>query len=616
MLSSALITLEISDFFPQNFPFDNFCFIFSSDSHDFESEISFISKNQITHKTLLTKKDIRYSIKILRNESLIGISDFIIPSILLNRKENSYEKICLINMTDSTKRLLFGNLSPSNNLRINVKARINYIQGQGNKNNKKIFSPKSSGINSKKNLGESSSPKINNGNNNYNQNSNVNNANNQNFVFNKQQIPMSKKVPLMKSSLANNNINNNINNNNNINIGNKYNKHNNINMADIMLQQQQNQNLNNSNSQNNNNINNNIPKNNYFSKNTNGIKSQNQSPPPQPPQQQEDPTDTSVIYPEIATPIQPIDEEFTEFMQKFIEKNPLEQLTQFNDINEMMIYTKNVIDKLLCYQQEYYERLKTSVAVNNRLNELLMKYNEKYRNIVKKVHRLNEETNSNDMKKDAVVNVHRTENSNLKQIIPLKMKELKLYQEMCGEGIKDIILQKKGKDINNINNKDDLNNKKKNVLMKLLKNCVKNYGPFDSLFTKENLEKININEEQKKSLEKIKQDLNNIYQEKEEENKNNNLEFVISENPDELDIKLNKYLSSIYSENRLPKINFTKIKENQYQYGSQIVSVIEEDNVIKIQYEEGSLLLDNFIEINAQAEEEKIMQLNQELNHE
>ena len=152
--------------------------------------------------------------------------------------------------------------------------------------------------------------------------------------------------------------------------------------------------------------------------------------------------------------------------------------------------------------------------------------------------------------------------------------------------------------------------------MKILKNCVKNYGPFDSLFTKENLEKININEEQKKSLEKIKQDLNNINQEKEEENKINNLEFVISENPDELDIKLNQYLSSIYSENRLPKINFTKIKENQYQYGSQIVSVIEEDNVIKIQYEEGSLLLDNFIEINAQAEEEKIMQLNQELNHE
>ena len=594
MSSLALITLEISDFFPQNFPFDNFCFIFTSDSHDFESEIYYLSRNQITHKTPLLKKDIRYSIKILRNDSLIGISDFIIPSMLFMRKENFFEKICVINMTDSTKRLLFGNLSPSNNLRINIRAKISYMQGQPNKNNKKIFSPKSSsGINSKKNIGEGS-PKINNGNNAYNANANGvnnqnNNINNSNFVFNKQQIPMSKKSPLMKSSQ---------NNNNNINIGNRYNKNNNMNMADIILQQQ--------------NLNNNpksiLPKNNFFQKNSNQKKAQ--SPISSQQKIEEDPTDTSVIYPEISNPVQPIDEEFTEFMQKFIEKNPLEQLNQFNDINEMMIYTKNVIDKLLCYQQEYYERLKTSVAMNNRLNELLIKYNEKYRNIVKKIHRLNEETNSNDMKKDAVINVHRTENSNLKQIIPLKMKELKLYQEMYGEGIKDILLTKKENEKENIddNKSNELNEKKKNVLMKLLKNCVNNYVPFDTLFNKENLEKINSNEKQKNILEKIKQEIdnNNINNEK------NKLEFVISENPDDLDIKLNHYLTSIYSENRLPKINFKKLSENLYQYGSQQVSVIEEDNVIKIQYNEGTLLLDNFIEINAQAEEEKMMQVNQE----
>ena len=593
MSSLALITLEISDFFP-NFPFDNFCFIFTSDSHDFESEIYYLSRNQITHKTPLLKKDIRYSIKILRNDSLIGISDFIIPSMLFMRKENFFEKICVINMTDSTKRLLFGNLSPSNNLRINIRAKISYMQGQPNKNNKKIFSPKSSsGINSKKNIGEGS-PKINNGNNAYNANANGvnnqnNNINNSNFVFNKQQIPMSKKSPLMKSSQ---------NNNNNINIGNRYNKNNNMNMADIILQQQ--------------NLNNNpksiLPKNNFFQKNSNQKKAQ--SPISSQQKIEEDPTDTSVIYPEISNPVQPIDEEFTEFMQKFIEKNPLEQLNQFNDINEMMIYTKNVIDKLLCYQQEYYERLKTSVAMNNRLNELLIKYNEKYRNIVKKIHRLNEETNSNDMKKDAVINVHRTENSNLKQIIPLKMKELKLYQEMYGEGIKDILLTKKENEKENIddNKSNELNEKKKNVLMKLLKNCVNNYVPFDTLFNKENLEKINSNEKQKNILEKIKQEIdnNNINNEK------NKLEFVISENPDDLDIKLNHYLTSIYSENRLPKINFKKLSENLYQYGSQQVSVIEEDNVIKIQYNEGTLLLDNFIEINAQAEEEKMMQVNQE----
>ena len=231
------------------------------------------------------------------------------------------------------------------------------------------------------------------------------------------------------------------------------------------------------------------------------------------------------------------------------------------------------------------------------------------------MHRLNEETNSNDMRKDAVINVHRTENSNLKQIIPLKMKELKLYQEMCGEGIKELLINKNKK---NINEEIKVNEEriKRNALMKLIKNCVQNYGSFDTLFKGE------FKEEQKERIEIIKEELANMNIEiksdkkkdinnindinyDKEEKEDNDLEFVITENPDELDIKLNHYLISIYSENRFPKINFKKIQQNLYEYGTQRITVIEEDNLIKIQYEEGSILLDNFIEINSQAEEEK-----------
>jgi hypothetical protein len=321
---------------------------------------------------------------------------------------------------------------------------------------------------------------------------------------------------------------------------------------------------------------------------------------------EEDPTDTSVLDEDISQPVQFVDKEFTEFMSKFIEKNPLEQLSQFKDINEMLIYTKNVIDKLLCYQQEYYERLKSSVVLNNRLNELLMKYNEKYRNIVKKVHRLNEETNSNDMRKDAVVNIHRTENSNLKQIIPLKMKELKLYQEMCGEGIQNIPKEEIKNENTNNSKENDEENKKQKILMKLLKNCISNYGPLDSLFKDKN-----ISSEEKKNITLLNEKLNS--EEKKADNNNvyaneGKLEYVLSENPDNLDIKLNQYLISIYSENRIPIIVFKKIEGNLYEYGSQKISIVDEDNVIKVQYDEGALLLDNFIEINAQAEEEKLNQ--------
>ena len=224
------------------------------------------------------------------------------------------------------------------------------------------------------------------------------------------------------------------------------------------------------------------------------------------------------------------------------------------------------------------------------------------------------------MRKDAVINVHRTENSNLKQIIPLKMKELKLYQEMCGEGIKELLINKNKK---NINEEKKVNEEriKRNALMKLIKNCVQNYGSFDTLFKGE------FKEEQKERIEIIKEELANMNIEiksdkkkdinnindinyDKEEKEDNDLEFVITENPDELDIKLNHYLISIYSENRFPKINFKKIQQNLYEYGTQRITVIEEDNLIKIQYEEGSILLDNFIEINSQAEEEKIKQIN------
>ena len=583
-MSFALVTLDISDYIPQNFRFDNFSFIFSSDAHDFEDEINYLSRNQIVHKSLLNKKDIRYSIKILRNDSLIGISDFIIPSVLLTRKEPFFEKVCVINMTDSTKRILFGNLSPSNTLRINIKANMQYIQEKGMvKQNtvglkKKPFSPKNTGGNLKKknvpgNL--------------------MNNpagmgVNNQagNFIFNKQPIPMS--ISSRKGGVKNNLGNNNK-------IQNKYGNSNKQNMADIILQQ--NQKLKNNNFMNNASINTN------FNKNINNIATK---PDNKNEQIEEDPTDTSVLDEDISQPVQFVDKEFTEFMSKFIEKNPLEQLSQFKDINEMLIYTKNVIDKLLCYQQEYYERLKSSVVLNNRLNELLMKYNEKYRNIVKKVHRLNEETNSNDMRKDAVVNIHRTENSNLKQIIPLKMKELKLYQEMCGEGIQNIPKEEIKNENTNNNKENDEENKKQKILMKLLKNCISNYGPLDSLFKDKN-----ISSEEKKNITLLNEKLNS--EEKKADNNNvyaneGKLEYVMSENPDNLDIKLNQYLISIYSENRIPIIVFKKIEGNLYECGSQKISIVDEDNVIKVQYDEGALLLDNFIEINAQAEEEKLKQ--------
>ena len=121
------ITLQIIEYHPQNFNFENFSFVFSTESRDFEKEISFSSKDPISHKLLIPRKNLKYSIKITRNNSLIGISDFIIPLQVFSKKENSFNKYCQLTMTDSIRKLIFGNIS-SNNIKIHVSANIKYLE--------------------------------------------------------------------------------------------------------------------------------------------------------------------------------------------------------------------------------------------------------------------------------------------------------------------------------------------------------------------------------------------------------------------------------------------------------------------------------------------------------
>ena len=79
-MSQAIVTFDIIEYLPSEFKFDNFSFIISSEARDFEQEISYMNKNQITHKANLNKRELKYSIKAMRGSSLIGISDLIIPS--------------------------------------------------------------------------------------------------------------------------------------------------------------------------------------------------------------------------------------------------------------------------------------------------------------------------------------------------------------------------------------------------------------------------------------------------------------------------------------------------------------------------------------------------------
>ena len=85
-----------------------------------------------------------------------------------------------------------------------------------------------------------------------------------------------------------------------------------------------------------------------------------------------------------------VDKDFTEFIKLFKENYPLSKLDNFTDVNEMIKYTKDIIVQLFSYQKMYFDRINNEINKNHKFKNLLVKYNEIYRNIKKKNNRLNE----------------------------------------------------------------------------------------------------------------------------------------------------------------------------------------------------------------------------------
>ena len=128
-MTSVIISLEIIDYLPNSFNFTNFGFVFKCEN--WENEITFFAHNQIIHKYQLKKRDLKYNIKVTKNDSLIGISELIIPyNNFLSKKLDNFEKLCSITMTDSSKRLL----GLKNNIQIDVHCVLQYVLNSNNQN--------------------------------------------------------------------------------------------------------------------------------------------------------------------------------------------------------------------------------------------------------------------------------------------------------------------------------------------------------------------------------------------------------------------------------------------------------------------------------------------------
>ena len=626
-MAQAIVTFDIIEYLPLDFKFDNFSFIISSEAKDFEQEISYLNKNQITHKATLNKRELKYSIKTTKNSSLIGISDLTIPSSVLSKRENIYDKTCTINMSDSIKRVIFGNTSPSNSLKINFHITLQYKEKEKtkimekkekDKEHKHNFSTSGKKIKSyerSESFGKGGEPKRETG-------SAANTFSQRNFAANKKnnirkQRSSSKPASNMKGSQTMKPKTQIFNNNNKLKEVQKA-------ILDDELNDEEKKNKN---------------------------KSKNKD---------------SFIDEELNKEIKEINPQFINFMKDFNNKNPLDKLNSINDINEMMEYTKNIVDQLLDYQLKYYDMYNKVFLTKKKLKKILLQNNEKLRVVKKQINKLDEENDLYEIKE--ILN-DRNNNNNIKDLLPLKEDELDTFKELYGAYI-DKSLDNTKENKEEIEKKKNLDEKKKNeekaenLLIKVLTHSVNKYGPLNKLFTQTNStepERLNIrklatkynlpiNVENEESQNKEnKNESNENKKEEEKENDNNNVEtneekkeekenkeekvsdnnnnedgkqnifdgkitkweYVSTEKPDKIDKKLEQYLKYFYSKRTFPKVLFKKTSTNNYEYGTQKVMVKIEGDTIRIRFVGGYLLIDKFIELNAATEEKKVKKQNE-----
>ena len=311
--------------------------------------------------------------------------------------------------------------------------------------------------------------------------------------------------------------------------------------------------------------------------------------------------DNSFIDKDIDNEEKKNDNDFIEFIKILKEKNPLNNLNNISDLNNMLNHTKNIINQLINYQEMYYDRIKKICDKNIKLKSNLMKYNEMYRNIKKKNNSLNEKFDNYEMRKYVTVNINRNENSNIKEKnIPFKNNEIDLFKEVFGYTY------------DNINVESEIKEKKENekkLLIETLKAIINKLGPLNNLLNEKNS-----TEEERKKVDEILEKFNlktpeindkensNIKEKIEPNEKKNNFEHIITNKPDDNDIKLENYLSYFYSKRNIPKIQFKKTSPNNYEYGSLKVMIKIEGETIRVRYSGKYSLLDNFLESNAQNE--------------
>ena len=544
-MSYIIITISITEYYPKTFNFEDFKFIFSYNQQIFGDEISFMSKNKIIQKIKLEQKDINFSIKVIKKDSLIGICDFILPNKnILTKKVQLYEKECKINMNDSTKRILSINKF---NLKINILCNIKYIDKETIKESiQKIL------VNMNKKINLKYRP-------------------NNNFIY-------SQKSKNFKN-------NENITDNNQINIDKlKQNKNNNNNKKNLVYNKPRNY------------INRKISKENTekYKKSDNSSDDSFNTEEELSNKLEIIDTESSQFVPELIkeNPIENISklEDINE-MISITKNNIIQFLTYQQDCYKRLRNSKDIYEKynklLKKYCQKYANKIKKIkfLEKKQKINEISKILNKNI--LTSKLYKILEiKNNEIDLFKEISANYNSEDNIednlNINEInnnLNIE-KETKRDFNLLVDILRNCI-------INYVNNEKIMKLIPANILEK-----------YDSIKINDN----NANDIEQNCLdisladndENLTDDNNN------DQGDINKLNYIESNVNDEIDYELDNYLNNFYKENKnIPIIKFKKIHDNNYKYGKIQIIIIEEGNLIKIKDDNGIFTLNKFLELNS-----------------
>ena len=126
------------------------------------------------------------------------------------------------------------------------------------------------------------------------------------------------------------------------------------------------------------------------------------------------------------------DDEFYNFMNDFKERHPLEKLESMNDVNELRNHTKNIIMELLEYQIKFYSQAKTNFATKKKFKNLMLQYNEKFRNTKKEINRTDEMIDLCEIKSEFL---GENKSNSINNLLSLKENEIDNYNNICNDYI-------------------------------------------------------------------------------------------------------------------------------------------------------------------------------------